>query len=229
MTTVVFSPHPDDEAIACGGVIAKKAKSGEKVRVVFMTDGRNSHKASFGIVSNPTPADLKSIRKKESAEAAGIMGLDASDLGYLDFEDGSLQEKIHVAIGSVMQCLLVLNPSEVYLPSQTDGHRDHSATSTIVLAAISTSDFNLDIYEYKIWRDAGVNPEEDFRPDGMVEMDISAFVGIKKRAISAYKSQTTVMFPLQKKPVLDEKFILNFTKPVERFRKFVIRSGQAVA
>lgn len=36
---IVFSPHQDDEALGCGGMIALKREQGIPIKVVFVTDG----------------------------------------------------------------------------------------------------------------------------------------------------------------------------------------------
>jgi len=42
-TATVFSPHPDDETLGCGGTIIKKKRAGAEVKIFYMTDGRKSH------------------------------------------------------------------------------------------------------------------------------------------------------------------------------------------
>src|SRR5690606_16204888 len=39
----VIAPHPDDESLGCGGLIAALAADGRAVQVVFVTDGAGSH------------------------------------------------------------------------------------------------------------------------------------------------------------------------------------------
>ena len=88
---IVFGPHPDDETLGCGGVIAKKVSEGYNVLVVILTDGRNALSQIFGITSNPTPEELKEIRKKELVKATRILGVPDKNLMCLDFEDSTLE------------------------------------------------------------------------------------------------------------------------------------------
>ena len=36
---LVFAAHPDDEIIGCGGSIAKYAKAGKQVSIIYLTSG----------------------------------------------------------------------------------------------------------------------------------------------------------------------------------------------
>jgi hypothetical protein len=42
-SVVVVAPHPDDESIACGGLIALLARRSVVVNVIIVTDGCGSH------------------------------------------------------------------------------------------------------------------------------------------------------------------------------------------
>ena len=60
---VVIAPHPDDETLGCGAIIARKRAAGTNVRVVIVTDGRRSHR------SDKIPVHrLIALRRKEAQE-----------------------------------------------------------------------------------------------------------------------------------------------------------------
>ncbi len=39
---LVVAAHPDDEVLGCGGTMARHGKNGDKVHIVFMSNGVNS-------------------------------------------------------------------------------------------------------------------------------------------------------------------------------------------
>src|SRR6185295_14999243 len=43
---LVLAPHPDDEVIACGGLVAQHIREGRSVRVVVATDGAKAGDAA---------------------------------------------------------------------------------------------------------------------------------------------------------------------------------------
>jgi len=220
VTTIVFSPHQDDETLACGGTIAKKTRNGEEVYIIFMTDGRNSHKIALGIEKNPTPKEIKNIRKKESKEAAKILGVRENNMIFLDFEDGALCDNILKAKEHVKKYLILLNPTEVFLPHECDIHKDHYSTNIIVLSAVKELRLNLDVYGYVIWSNNDEKSQNVLKSPNLVKVDISDLVDLKSRALATYKSQVSLLFPSQTRPILDQSFLSDFKIPIECFIKY---------
>ena len=68
---LVFSPHPDDETIALGGLLFDLARAGTPVRVVFLTSGDGYLEAAQARfrVSNPGPAEFLALGKQREGEA----------------------------------------------------------------------------------------------------------------------------------------------------------------
>jgi len=75
-------PHPDDESIACGGVLARAAAEGVRTVVVTCTGGEAGENLA-GIDLGGMP--LVEHRRRELAEAIAILGVDVHHLlGYRD-------------------------------------------------------------------------------------------------------------------------------------------------
>jgi LmbE family N-acetylglucosaminyl deacetylase len=201
----VFSPHEDDETLACGGTIAKKIEEGYDVYIVFMTDGRNSHVHEQGISSNPTPQELALIRREEAKKAIKILGVTEGPV-FLDFEDGSLENCIVSAKEKVTKILDELRPIEVYCPHISDKHKDHCVTNRIVITSIATLFLTPKIYQYVVWSSGFEKLEEG---EKRVVVDITNFRQRKLRAIEEYKSQVTLFSQEQQQPILSAEFIKN--------------------
>jgi len=81
-TLVSFHAHPDDEAIATGGAIARAAKEGWRVVLVVATRGDHGEVADGFLDPGETLAER---REKETARSAEILGIERVEfLGYVD-------------------------------------------------------------------------------------------------------------------------------------------------
>ena len=85
-TTLIVAPHPDDESLACGGIIALLRNAGRDVRVVIVSDGSASHLNS---PSHP-PEKLASLRKDETLKALAILGVGKAEVTFMGFPDGKI-------------------------------------------------------------------------------------------------------------------------------------------
>jgi LmbE family N-acetylglucosaminyl deacetylase len=145
--TVVFSPHPDDECLGCGGTILKKKQLGAPLKIVHMTDGCRSHPASL------IPKDeLTAVRRREAQHAGKALGAD--DVCFLDFDDQALMASEQAAIERVREILWHERPEDVFVPYRREPRRqaiDHIATTNIVLAALSSYSPTVTVWEYPVW------------------------------------------------------------------------------
>jgi len=66
-TCLVLAPHPDDESLGCGGLIAACCAAGRPPVVAVLTDGSGSHPGSRAF----PPTRLAAIRKAEVTAAVG--------------------------------------------------------------------------------------------------------------------------------------------------------------
>ena len=206
---IVFAPHPDDETFGCGGTIAKKVSEGHDVLIVVITDGRYAFLNVLGINSDPTPEQLKEIRKKEVKKAVNHLGVPERNLIFLNFVDGTLTNDKEKVKEKIVKILSNNNPDEVFFPYKTDSHPDHRATYRIVKNSIKESGTCPVEYQYEIiHKYARIGPLIEmflnFLISKRVQIDISTFLHIKKRAIEEFKSQISIISSKQNRPIIED-------------------------
>jgi LmbE family N-acetylglucosaminyl deacetylase len=193
---LVFAPHPDDETFGCGGTIVKRISEGYEVLIVIMTDGRHAFQHVLGIHFDPTPEELKKIRKEEVKRATKILGVPEENLIFLDFVDGTLKNNMEKAEEKVAEILSKNRPVEVYFPHRKDGNPDHRAANRILKNSIKKLGISMLAYQYSITHKyARIGPILDaflsFFKRNMVRVDISKFLLIKEAACKEFKIELT--------------------------------------
>jgi LmbE family N-acetylglucosaminyl deacetylase len=123
---VVIAPHPDDEAIGCGGAIALHHDRGERVGVLFLTSGE-------GGLRGLAPADAWAVREAEAR--AALADLSADLLGFLRLPDGRAGEELDRAAAAVAAALSAVHAETIYLPHPDEDHPDHAACLPVLARA----------------------------------------------------------------------------------------------
>jgi len=144
-SAIVFAPHPDDETLGCGGTIIRKLAAGAAVKLVFMTDGSQSH------ASLMDAAKLGEIRQQEAIAAARALGIEAADITFLNFSDGQLERHVDAATDRVYELLTAYPVDEVFVPYHLEPPADHAATYHAVVDAIKRLSAQPQVYAYPIW------------------------------------------------------------------------------
>jgi LmbE family N-acetylglucosaminyl deacetylase len=181
---LVVAPHPDDESIGCGGLIARLRRDGTDVRVTIVTDGSGSHPNSR---THPKPR-LAALRAKEALSALAFLGVERDRVRFLRFSDRYVpqegDEGFDSAVGVARAELFALRPTALVIPTQTDAHGDHRATAQIWrTAAVALP--NCRLLEYLIWPGPEAMPPRVRR----LTLDIAAVQMAKRQAIAAHRSQ----------------------------------------
>jgi LmbE family N-acetylglucosaminyl deacetylase len=218
---IVFAPHPDDETLGCGGTIAKRLDEGYEVLVVVMTDGRHSFVKGLGIALDPTPEELKEIRRNEVKRATRKLGVPEEDLLFLDFIDGELAESETEAQEKVIKLLREKAPSEIYFPLKKDSHPDHRATNHIVVSAVKELGTSPRECKYMIThRYTRIGPRiqtlrDIFRRKNILYVDVSKYLKIKGEALKEFRSELEIISRRQSEP--RTKNFKRFLKKREKF------------
>jgi len=89
---LIIAPHPDDEVLACGGLIQQALALGDSVWVVYVTAGDGSWPPAWRVTGNmfPGPEDylkLGRARIEEATAGTRVLGLDSTRLTFLDYPD----------------------------------------------------------------------------------------------------------------------------------------------
>ena len=129
--------HPDDESLACGGLLAWCSELGAEISLLCVTDGEHGQENDRASIK--PSCDLRDIRTKELRAATRILGV--TNLLQLHYEDGMLRwmdtQQLETAIGHAIRRL---HP-DVVITFGEDGlywHPDHIAVHEATTAAVAS-------------------------------------------------------------------------------------------
>ncbi len=207
---VVVAPHPDDETLGLGGLIATLLAAGTPVVVLALTDGEASHPHS-----TVTPDQLRRRRIAETAAAlaalaAGLPG--AIGVQRLQLPDGGLTETpIAEHLGGLLQ------PTDwCFTTWERDGHPDHEVAGRAARTACERTgarDFG-----YPVWTWHWATPGDDRVPWQLARrLPLTPDAHRRKaQAIACYASQTQPLGPAAgDRPVVPPDDLAHFTRPDE--------------
>jgi len=164
---LVLAPHPDDEVIACGGLVALHLRERRAVRVVVATDGAQAGAAE--------------TRQQESRRALDLLG-ETAQLAFLGFPDRGLGDSLapHLA-----EELLSFRPDLILVPAPIEIHPDHYALARVFCELVQRDETLF--ADLAVARVAFYEVGQPLRPNAIV--DISEVAEIKYAAIAEHKSQ----------------------------------------
>jgi LmbE family N-acetylglucosaminyl deacetylase len=211
---VVVAPHPDDESLGCGGLIAEARAQGRKVRVVILSDGIGSHPNS----RNFPPDRLRRLRRQEARTAVALLGVADDALLFLDLPDRHLPSTgrgAEDAAASIVRIAREIAATSLFVTYEHDPHGDHQAAAAIArLAMPALRDCRLHAYPIWLWEVPAVTELEDV-PRG-ARLDIARHLSAKRAAILAHRSQTTKLIDDDPEGFCTRPYILQrFDRPFE--------------
>jgi N-acetylglucosamine malate deacetylase 1 len=194
---VVVAPHPDDETLGCGGLIAMSREREAEVDVVFLTDG------GAALPNHPTwtPERLTDLRKREAMSALEILGVTAEHTHFLGFQDGRLAhldtDQRRDLSEQLVALLCNLQPDETAIPWRRDGSSEHEAVFPIVVPALRTARPASVLLEYPVWAWWSPRLLASFALVGrqIQRVPMRSVLDRKRRALEEYNSQMRPMPP----------------------------------
>jgi len=212
-TPLVVAPHPDDEVLGVGGLLAMLAGGvgvgvGVGVDVVVVTDGEASHPRSRAV----NPDELAAIRRAETVAAGAVLGVDSSRLHYLQHPDGGIDES--VLVGEL--CTYLVPGRWCFTTWRGDGHPDHETVGSA--AADACTQTGAVLVEFPVWMWHWAEPDDPHVPWNRarrIELTGEARTA-KARAVNAFRSQIR---PLGPDPadaaILPPHVLARFARPYE--------------
>ncbi len=173
--TIIISPHPDDETLATGGLIARQRRRAVPVEVVAVTDGDAAY----------PDQDLAVRRRAEQEQALQILGVDASSITRLGLPDSKVSQQEE----QLAESLAAMIPADslVVAPWSLDWHPDHEACGRAAEIACAAKRAELVSFLFWTWhaKTPGALPSLGVR---RFEVD-PALQHLKQEALKEHRSQ----------------------------------------
>ena len=158
---LVFAPHPDDEALGCGGLIQHAVAVGAQVRVVFQTDGDNNPWPQRYVEQRWTiDASCRqrwgARRRLEALRSVQTLGLQADAAAFFGLPDQGLtglwEKRDERALALHVSEFQTFRPTLLVVPSQDDNHPDHVGSYDLIQEAMRRAGMALPQWAYLIHR-----------------------------------------------------------------------------
>jgi len=181
---LVVVAHADDEALGCGGTIAKHAINGDNITLLVMTDGVSSRQL-------PIETNEKDKRLRQSALEQSCQFLGIKKFVQCDFPDNRMDE---VTLLDIVQTIekkcSSFAPQVIYTHSLNDLNIDHRITAQAVLTAFRPlpnssvkTILSFEVLSSTQWQFSSTS----FSPNWFV--DISDSYSAKMQALQCYQGE----------------------------------------
>lgn len=135
-TILAVFAHPDDEALACGGTIARAVDAGARVVLLCASRGEK------GSISDPAlvpDGDLGRVRARELRDAAAVLGI--AEVTILDHPDGDLRWADVPMMHAEILMMIERHHPDAVITFGEDGlywHLDHIGIHERTLTAVAS-------------------------------------------------------------------------------------------
>lgn len=187
-SVLVVAAHTDDEALGCGGTLARHAARGDRVSALFMTNGVGARVQATGGQTGGQHADRRATAAEKAGAALGI-GKRFSEA----FPDNAMDTvPLLEIVRAVEIAIAAVQPEVIYTHHAGDLNIDHALTARAVLTACRPQPgfCVTEIYAFEVpssteW--AGPRVESAFLPSHFV--DITDHWAAKRDALEAYREE----------------------------------------
>jgi len=144
MPTMVVAPHPDDETLGAGALIATLRAQGVPVTVVAVTDGENAYETS-----QDERDALGQVREAEQTAALQKLGVEANSIHRLRLTDSGLMQRQEELTRRLLE--LAKDGMQIVAPWSGDFHPDHMACAHAAESVAKAKGLPLISYFFWTW------------------------------------------------------------------------------
>ena len=181
MKILIIAAHPDDEVLGMGGTMKKLSKSGNDIKVIFLSAGILARRPSNA------QQKIKELRK-DAERALKILGVNQID--FLDFPDNEMDQISNLKLTKVVEKeIMSFKPHTVYVPTKYDVNVDHQSAynSTITATRPKENTFVKEVISFEIPSSTEWYFPNEFSPNLFV--DISNEFKSKINALKKYRNE----------------------------------------
>jgi LmbE family N-acetylglucosaminyl deacetylase len=201
---VVIAPHPDDETLGLGGLIASHRARNLSVRVIAVTDGENAYPNSHA------NGDLGALRQAEQAAALDRLGVPVNEIVRLRLPDSGVASEERRLTVQLMD--LIPRKAIICAPWKGDFHPDHEACGRAAETVARVSGAILVSYFFWTWHRGELAALNRLR---LVRFPLSnSCYSAKSEALLRHQSQ---LEREDGEPILPENLLAPARRPFEVF------------
>ena len=177
---LVLAPHPDDETLGAGALIAEVARKGRLAGVAYLTDGSGSHPIGT--------QGLSSARRSEAGRAIRRLAKGPVTIEWIGWQDAHPPSVDSARFAQASQRLGALlrraRIDAVAVTDQAESHCDHVAAFHLAAAAVRSARRPIDLFAYHVWSTDEAVPARRIRTAPLLP-------GRRRSALRAHRSQLT--------------------------------------
>lgn len=213
---LILAPHPDDESLGCGGLIAEACRQACPPIVVVLTDGTMSHPRSRRFPHS----QLGLLREREALAATAHLGLPPERVIFLRYPDTAAPSEgpsLQQAALRLADIVTAHGCGTVIASWEHDPHCDHEAAARIARTACQMTGARQ--LAYPIWGYT-LPPEHPIEQDRVsgFRLNVAHQHERKLAAIMAHRSQYAGLIDDDPDGFqLDTTFIERFLTSTETF------------
>jgi LmbE family N-acetylglucosaminyl deacetylase len=206
---LIVAPHPDDETLGVGCLIASLRSSAVEVIVAAVTDGENAYEDSHG---------LGEIRAREQAAALAHLGVKQNNIFRFQLCDSNVASQ-EEALTALLRPL-VKRSAHVIAPWQHDFHPDHEACGRIAERLVLKHEVKLTSYFFWIWH-RGTTELLSGLP--LVRFPLTEqLLDLKQQALACHRSQ---LYRERGDPILPKQLLAPTHRSFETYLPWRVQYG----